>query len=283
MTEKEEKIILNNCVYDNEFQFYQDISEEDFKKNCEEVEEALAEIDEKYCEPLFIKIISIATIEGVFSKELVFERYKDYIEAKNFLKTEEHEEIYSNFGIVIPKKNDKYSMNLEQWKKDVVKRTLIEKEGFSSESELMNDVEEIINQKWKDRTQMISSKTLNENTKKDEGINFKKFIFCEEYLKTGKVKKTCELLGIGRTTAHNYLNDEEVKKYLKERQEEIMKENEDSRKKTFDECFEKLQEIMNEHFGNTGDKIKAIDVFLKHYSNIYMRNKNEVQEQENNS
>lgn len=277
MTEKEEEIILFNCVYDTEFQAFRNTPEEEFQELYKEAEKNLKELDSKYCEPIFIKIVAIATIVEGFSNELVIERYREYVEALNFLETEGHQEIYSNYGIVISKKGGKYSLDTShRWKDDIVKRTLIENEGFTSGTELMNDVQEIVNQKWKDKTQMISSEKLNQFTKEDEGINFKQFLFCEEYLKTGKIKSTCEILGIGRTTAYNYLKEEDVQKYLKDRKEEMQKENEANRKKTFNECFDKLQEIMNEDFGDTADKIRAIDVYLKHYSNIFMRKNDEV-------
>lgn len=277
MTEKEEEIILFNCIYDTELQAFRNTPEEEFQELYKEAEKNLKELDSKYCEPIFIKIVAIATIVEGFSNELVIERYREYVEALNFLETEGHQEIYSNYGIVISKKGGKYSLDTSyHWKDDIVKRTLIENEGFTSGTELMNDVQEIVNQKWKDRTQMISSEKLNQFTKEDEGINFKQFLFCEEYLKTGKIKSTCEILGIGRTTAYNYLKEEDVQKYLKDRKEEMQKENEANRKKTFNECFDKLQEIMNEDFGDTADKIRAIDVYLKHYSNIFMRKNDEV-------
>ena len=277
MTEKEEEIILFNCIYDTELQAFRNTPEEEFQELYKEAEKNLKELDSKYCEPIFIKIVAIATIVEGFSNELVIERYREYVEALNFLETEGHQEIYSNYGIVISKKGGKYSLDTSyRWKDDIVKRTLIENEGFTSGTELMNDVQEIVNQKWKDRTQMISSEKLNQFTKEDEGINFKQFLFCEEYLKTGKIKSTCEILGIGRTTAYNYLKEEDVQKYLKDRKEEMQKENEANRKKTFNECFDKLQEIMNEDFGDTADKIRAIDVYLKHYSNIFMRKNDEV-------
>lgn len=277
MTEKEEEIILFNCIYDTELQAFRNTPEEEFQELYKEAEKNLKELDSKYCEPIFIKIVAVATIVEGFSNELVIERYREYVEALNFLETEGHQEIYSNYGIVISKKGGKYSLDTSyRWKDDIVKRTLIENEGFTSGTELMNDVQDIVNQKWKDRTQMISSEKLNQFTKEDEGINFKQFLFCEEYLKTGKIKSTCEILGIGRTTAYNYLKEEDVQKYLKDRKEEMQKENEANRKKTFNECFDKLQEIMNEDFGDTADKIRAIDVYLKHYSNIFMRKNDEV-------
>lgn len=279
MTEDEENIILNNCIYEDELQDYKELTEEEFQTFYNEAEEKLKELDESYCEPLFIKIIAIALQEDDFSEKLVMKRYIDYIQAKRFLEEEDYKEIYENYGLVIPKIENKYSLsNQDNWKNGKIKETLLANEGFfSDDRETLNDVEDIINQKWKDKSKMITSEALNKYTKEDEGISFKQFLFCEEYLKTGKVKKTCEVLGIGRTTAHNYLNEKEVQEYLQKRKEEMQKENEEIRRQAFNECFEILQEMFRNNIVEDVNKIRAIDVYLKHYENInFKENKNEI-------
>ena len=279
--EQKESVILNNCVYDYEYKEYRDTSKEEFQRIYAEIEQQLKKIDSKYCDPLFIKLIAIVNTCDVATKEVIEDRFKQYQEAKEFLETEEAEEIYSNYGIVIPKIYGKYSINsLENWKKRIVEDTLIQAEGYSTENaELKEDLQEIINQKWKDKSQMITPEKLNEETKKDDEINFKYFLFCEEYLKTGKIKKTCEVLGIGRTTAFNYMKSKEVQDYLQKRKKEIQEENEENRKQAFNECFEILQDMFEKDYIDNNEKIKAIDTYLKHYSNIFIKDKkNEVQE-----
>lgn len=272
MKKDEERIILNNCCFDTELERLRNTPEEEFQSLYEEAKEELMNLDESLCEPLFIKIIAIALLENDFSKDLVIERQCDYIEAKKFLESDDHEEIYQEYGLVIPKFDNEYSINRgEKWKNEIVKKKILAKEGFTSEGEALNDVAEIINQKWRDKSQMITSERLNQFTQNDEGINFKQFLFCEEYLKTGKVKSTCELLGIGRTTAYNYLNEKEVQEYLKKRRDEMQKENQEIRKQAFNECFEILQDIFSNRYNQDTDRIKSIDIYLKHYENIYMK------------
>lgn len=272
MKKDEERIILNNCCFDTELERLRNTPEEEFQSLYEEAKEELMNLDESLCEPLFIKIIAIALLENDFSKDLVIERQCDYIEAKKFLESDDHEEIYQEYGLVIPKIDNEYSINRgEKWKNEIVKKKILAKEGFTSEGEALNDVAEIINQKWRDKSQMITSERLNQFTQNDEGINFKQFLFCEEYLKTGKVKSTCELLGIGRTTAYNYLNEKEVQEYLKKRRDEMQKENQEIRKQAFNECFEILQDIFSNRYNQDTDRIKSIDIYLKHYENIYMK------------
>ena len=60
----------------------------------------------------------------------------------------------------------------------------------------------------------------------------------------------------------------EVQNYLKERQEEIKQDTDNTFKMTYNECFNQLNEMINSTYIQNGDKIKAIDTFLKHYENI---------------
>lgn len=148
---------------------------------------------------------------------------------------------------------------------------LLANEGFyidSNNYKLKSTIETILFQLWENQHKPLTNKSLNEYSIKREGLPFKKYLFCEEYLKSGKITKTCQSLCIGRTTGQRYLNDEEVKKYLQMRREEIKSENETRMKEGFHACFNKLLEITEESGHQDSDKIKAIDTFLKYYSNI---------------
>lgn len=123
-------------------------------------------------------------------------------------------------------------------------------------------------QLWENQHKPLTSESLNDYSIKREGLPFKKYLFCEEYMKSGNITKTCESLCIGRTTGQRYLNDEEVKKYIQERREQMKSENETRMKEGFHKCFNKLLEITEESGHQDSDRIKAIDTFLKHYSNV---------------
>ena len=60
----------------------------------------------------------------------------------------------------------------------------------------------------------------------------------------------------------------QIQNYLKERQEEIKQDTDNTFKMTYNECFNQLNEMINSTYIQNGDKIKAIDTFLKHYENI---------------
>lgn len=148
---------------------------------------------------------------------------------------------------------------------------LLSKEGFYIDSDnykLKRSIQKIMFQLWENQHKPLTSESLNDYSIKREGLPFKKYLFCEEYMKSGNITKTCESLCIGRTTGQRYLNDEEVKKYIQERREQMKSENEERMKEGFHKCFNKLLEITEESEHQDSDKIKAIDTFLKHYSNM---------------
>lgn len=122
-------------------------------------------------------------------------------------------------------------------------------------------------QLWKDQKKDIDTNQIEEQCKIDNGISLKQFLFCEEYLKTGKIVDTCKNLGIGRTTAFDYLKKDEVKNYLKERRETIKSETNQLLESNFQKAMEGLSEMMeDETFKSDEVRIKAIDTFLKYYS-----------------
>ena len=89
--------------------------------------------------------------------------------------------------------------------------------GFQVYSnETLHEIKDKFYSFWKDQTKDTNTKQLDDQCKKDNGLPLKQFLFCEEYLKTGKIVDTCKNLGIGKTTAFEYLKKEEVKSYLNE-------------------------------------------------------------------
>lgn len=120
---------------------------------------------------------------------------------------------------------------------------------------------------WKDQTKDTNTKQLDDQCKNDNGLPLKQFLFCEEYLKTGKIVDTCKNLGIGKTTAFEYLKKEEVKSYLNERRNTIKEETNQLLETNFQKAMEGLSNLMEDSsFKSDDTRIKAIDTFLKYYS-----------------
>ena len=120
-----------------------------------------------------------------------------------------------------------------------------------------------------DKTRPLTYNDIDDKIKQEEGVNYKYLLFCEEYIKrNGNIKATCEYIGIGRATAYRWLDLDEVKEYLKKREEEITTTTDNTFKSTYNECFNELNKMITKEHLNTSDKIKAIDTFLKHYENL---------------
>lgn len=219
-------------------------AEEETDFSEEEIQEAMKQIDEE----LLIQLCEKRGIEEPTEEEL--EDLKRLIAISN-LKNGESEEWYS------------------LTEDDIFE--LLAHEGFYIDSDnykLKKSIQKIMFQLWENQHKPLTSESLNDYSIKREGLPFKKYLFCEEYMKSGNITKTCESLCIGRTTGQRYLNDEEVKKYIQERREQMKSENETRMKEGFHKCFNKLLEITEESGHQDSDRIKAIDTFLKHYSNV---------------
>ena len=146
---------------------------------------------------------------------------------------------------------------------------LLKNEGFITDNESTDrEIKDIIYKLWEDQTKMITNKTLNEYSIKRNGLSFRKFLFCEEYIKTGRITDTSDTLGIGRTTCYEYLKDKEVQEYLDSRRKEIKEESDRLFKEGFMDCFQELHDLItNKSYIQDHDKIKAIDCYLRHYEN----------------
>jgi hypothetical protein len=140
--------------------------------------------------------------------------------------------------------------------------------GFQIYSnETLHEIKEKFYSLWKDQTKDTNTKELDDQCTIDNGLPLKQFLFCEEYLKTGKIVDTCKNLGIGKTTAFEYLKKEEVKSYLNERRNTIKQETNQLLETNFQKAMEGLSNLMEAStFKSDETRIKAIDTFLKYYS-----------------
>lgn len=174
-----------------------------------------------------------------------------------------YNEIIETYGDIINKDDNGYYL---------VNNTMARKIMIDNELNISDDdfksVKDAINTTWENKKEILKPNEINTLSEKQNGINFKCFIFCEEYLKRGKIKPTCDYLGISRNTAYLWLKDEKVQEYLKNRQDEIKRETDDTFLNTYRASFNELNKMINSNSLYTGDKLKAIDVFLKHYENI---------------
>lgn len=165
-------------------------------------------------------------------------------------------------GIVSKDSEGYYQIN------DTLINKVVKDNGFYlSNSEDKDDLKNKLFDTWENQQELITQETLDKNSEEQNGINFKHFVFCEEYLKRGKIKPTCEHLGISRNTAYLWLKNDKVQEYLKSRQEEIKQETDNTFLDTYKACFDELNGIIK-GYSETSDKLKAIDVFLKHYANM---------------
>ena len=147
---------------------------------------------------------------------------------------------------------------------------ILEKLGFKSEKPSVQ-IKKEIDELWDDRQKMLFPETVQQLCSEKNGISLKEFLFCEEYIRTGRITDTAKNLGIGRTTCYEYLKKPDVQRYLEERKREISDELNNTIINGFGDCFNELRGIINglknDRFDRQ-DKIKAIDTYLKHYENI---------------
>lgn len=141
---------------------------------------------------------------------------------------------------------------------------LEETKSFNSSN--LEQLTKRINNEVIDHSKPYSFNDINEKLKEDEGLELKYLLFCEEYLRRGKLTDTCKYLGIGRATAYRWLEIEEVKAYLDKRKEELETEAKERYKRLYSKCFDEIENTI-ENSNDRQNKLKAIDIFLKHYDN----------------
>ncbi len=210
-----------------------------------------------------VDFVNNNNIELDLTKDELYTIANEYDKVNNFFRENGDNafNVYDKYG-VITKKYGVYNID------DVIMEI-----GHDNDIQLDNDrqieaFKSVVSNLYDDRTQLPNNDLINKASEEQNGINLKHFIFCEEYIKRGKIKPTCEFLGISRNTAYLWLKDEKVQTYLKDRQDEIKRETDDTFIQTYRESFNELNKMIKSDYMQNADKIKAIDVFLKHYENI---------------
>lgn len=269
-------IIKNNMVYQDELNGRKkDITEQEIEEQMKVVNDYLKNdiVDTPTYildDDLFIMIIAILTYENpIFNLEdidynTLLQRYDWYKEGENFFNDPKAYDILDEYGAII-KRDDEGFYELD----DTITNKVIKDSGFYiTDDEAIKEIKQEIFNTWENQKEILTQDSLNKYSEQRNGINFKHFIFCEEYIKRGKIKPTCEHLGISRNTAYLWLKDDNVQRYLKERQDEIKQETDNTFLNTYRACFNALDNMINSSYMQNSDKIKAIDTFLKHYTNI---------------
>jgi hypothetical protein len=278
LTKEQEQIKLN--VIKNNMVYQEELDHIDHNLTEQQIEEQIKTINKYLKEDIkdtptfilnddyFILILAILTANNPvlditdLDYNAILERYNWYNEGVTFFKDKNAFKILDEYGAIVQKdSNGFYEIN------DVVVKKVLSDSGFYITGD-KSDIKNAIYDTWEDQTQMLTNDNLNKSSEERNGLNFKHFIFCEEYIKRGKIKPTCDYLGISRNTAYLWLKDDKVQNYLKERQEEIKQDTDNTFKMTYNECFNQLNEMINGTYIQNDDKIKAISTFLKHYENM---------------
>lgn len=262
---------------DDRADYTEDVTE--LKQRCEDIKEAINSYDkgdlyytkESLTENNYILSVLAHCIKDT-SQDLDADRLNTLIDRYNDINefiysnydNELYEEIIDFYGTIVNKDdNGFYIIN------DAIANKIINDSDFKvTDDEVIKDIKDAINLTWENKKEILDPSKINDISEKQNGINFKQFIFCEEYLKRGKIKPTCEHLGISRNTAYLWLKENKVNEYLKNRQDEIKRETDDTFIQTYRASFNQLNKMINSNYMENSDKIKAIDVFLKHYENI---------------
>lgn len=280
------KTFINNMFYEeeiNEGKYTDDenIINQRLKELKDYIENELDFENEKLKENIlqcdeFLNILShfdIITMSSEYGTptDRIDELVTDYDHINNFFRDKDAFTILNLYGIVEKDDNGEYIIN------DGIVETIIKENGYNVEDK--DDTEklkEIIKDTWENKKEIITPDKLNEYSEKRNGINFKYFVFCEEYIKTGKITDVAKKLNIGRRTCYDYLEKKEVQDYLKERQKEIREENTELMKQRFNKCFDTLFDMGVEHTQYVRDdiQVKAIDTFLKHYEISVLKQNN---------
>ena len=288
LTKEQEQIklnvIKNNMVYQDELDHIdRNVTKEDLDKQVKIINEYLKNditdtptyiLNDDY----FILILAILTANNpVFSIEdldynALLERYKWYNEGVKFFEDENAFNILDEYGVIVEKDDEGfYKLN------DTIVNKILSENGFYITKD-KEDIKNVIYDTWENQKELLTNANINKSSEERNGLNFKHFIFCEEYIKRGKIKPTCDYLGISRNTAYLWLKDDKVQRYLKERQDEIKQDTDNTFKQTYNECFNQLNNMINSTFIQNDDKIKAISTFLKHYENMQRLNQSPTNE-----
>ena len=262
---------------DDKADYTEDVQE--LKERCEVIKDAINSYDtqdlwytkESLTENNYILSVLAHCIKDT-DKDLDAKRVNElignYNKINDFIYDNYDNEVYSDiiqfYGTIVDKDdNGYYKVN------DAIANRLLTDNDFNvRDKDDLEDIKQAISLTWENKKEILDPSTINDISEQQNGINFKQFIFCEEYLKRGKIKPTCEHLGISRNTAYLWLKEDKVQEYLKKRQDEIKQETDDTFLQTYRASFNELNKMINSRGIDTTDKIKAIDTFLKHYENI---------------
>lgn len=260
---------------DDDFTDYTE-DEKELKERAETIKQAISSYrqDELYYtkeslyNPYILDILAHCIKDT--DKDLDEDRLNDlignYNKINDFINNnDEYDEVIDLYGDIVNKHEGFYYVN------DAVLYKVLEKNDLNIELATDDDikaVKNLISDTWENKKEILDPNKINDLSEQQHGINFKQFIFCEEYLKRGKIKPTCDFIGISRNTAYLWLDDEKVQEYLRKRQDEIKKETNDAFIQTYRESFNELNKMITSKNLYTSDKIKAIDTFLKHYENL---------------
>ena len=264
-------------IDDDNADYTEDVKE--LKERCEAIKNAINSYDkeelyytkESLTENNYILSVLAHCIKDT-DKDLDAERVNQligrYNKINDFIYSNYDDELYEEIigfynDIVYKDDNGYFEVN-----DAIANRILRDNDLNVKDKEDLEDIKEAISLTWENKKEILDPSTINDISEKQNGINFKQFIFCEEYLKRGKIKPTCEHLGISRNTAYLWLKEENVQAYLKKRKDEIKQETDDTFLNTYRASFNQLNNMINSRNLDATDKIKAIDVFLKHYENI---------------
>ena len=273
-----DEIILQHKIHftfkDDDFTDYTE-DENELNKRVIDIEDAIKsykqeDLDytiESLLNPYILRVLAhcIKDTDKDLDADRLNELISNYNKINDFINSDDnHDEIIGFYGDIVKKDyNGFYEVN------DAIASKILKDNDLNiTDSDDLKDIKDIIGLTWENKKEILDPSTINDISEQQNGIKFNQFIFCEEYLKRGKIKPTCEHLGISRNTAYTWLEDTKVQEYLKKRQEEIKQETDDTFIQTYRASFNELNKMINSRHLDATDKIKAIDTFLKHYENI---------------
>ena len=272
MTQEEKNLVITyNGLYQEEIDYFYKLPKEKQEELIKATEEQITTLEpneQALAKEMGSLILAIYycddLLEEPITEDNVNSLYKDRIqyieEARKFFEKPESEVFYLKHRYI----PSLYASGHYKKDDDFID-FVYQDEGFSISSIERRRFKETLERVWKNDFQFPSEEILKEESIKQNGIGFKEFLFCEEYIKQGKIVKVAESLGIGRTTCYDYLKKPEVKEYLDQRRQEIKQESDDLLKTGFNDCFSELHQIVTNEHTDRQTKIKAIDTYLKHY------------------
>ena len=285
LTEEEQNIIKQEIIMRHKINYtFLDDNFKDYTEDENELNERIANIEEtikgykqedleytidSLLNPYILRVLAHCIKDT--DKDLDPKRLNDliynYNKINDFINSnKDYDDVLGFYKDIVNKDyNGFYKVN------DAVLYKVVEKNDLNIKlvtDEDKDNIKNLISDTWENKKEILDPSKIDDLSEQQHGLTFKQFIFCEEYIKRGKIKPTCDYLGISRNTAYLWLDDKKVQDYLTKRQDEITKETDKTFSNTYTNCFNVLQDMINSKYMQNSDKIKAIDTFLKHYENI---------------